>query len=138
MALAKRQFNRDIKTIRIDNGTEFMCLASYFRRQGIIHETSCIGTLQQNRRVEQKHRRILNVMLVLRFQAGLLIEYWAECALTACYLINRTPSKLLENKTPFELLYDQPPSLDHLKVFGCLCFAYNLDHHGDKFAFRSR
>lgn len=138
LALVKRQFNCDVKTLRSDNGTEFMCLTKFFREQGIIHETSCVGTPQQNGRVERKHRHILNVARALRFQSGLPIEFWAECALTACFLINRTPSKLLSDKTPFEMLFSRPPVLDQLRVFGCLCYAHNLDHHGDKFASRSR
>lgn len=138
VAFVKRQFERDIKILRSDNGTEFMCLTKYFRENGISHETSCVGTPQQNGRVERKHHHILNVARALRFQAGLPIEFWAECALTACYLINRTPSRLLHNKTPFEMLYDRQPAFTQLRVFGCLCFAHNLDHHGDKFASRSR
>lgn len=138
VALVKRQYNRDVKTVRSDNGTEFMCLTKFFGENGIIHETSCVGTPQQNGRVERKHRHILNVARALRFQAGLPIEFWAECALTACFLINRTPSKLLNDKTPFELLFERPPSLAQLRVFGCLCYAHNKDTHGDKFASRSR
>lgn len=138
VALVKRQFYRNIKVFRSDNGTEFMCLTAYFREQGIIHETSCVGTPQQNGRVERKHRHILNVARALRFQAGLPIEFWAEYALTACYLINRTPLKLLQNETHFEMLYDSQPAFSQLRVFGCLCYAHNLDHHGDKFASRSR
>lgn len=115
-----------------------MCLTKYFREHGIIHETSCVGTPQQNGRVERKHRHILNVARALRFQAGLPIEFWAECALTACYLINRTPSKLLNDKTPYEMLYKRKPAFDQLHVFGCLCYAHNQNHHGDKFASRSR
>lgn len=95
VALVKRQFNCDIKTLRSDNGTEFMCLSKFFRKEGIIHETSCVGTPQQNGRVERKHRHILNVARALRFQVGLPIEFGVECSLTACYLINRTPSKFL-------------------------------------------
>ena len=44
------QFHTEIKTIRSDNGTEFMCMTPYFREKGIIHETSCVGTPQQNGR----------------------------------------------------------------------------------------
>ena len=53
------------------------------------------------------------------------------------YIINRLPTSILENKTPFENLYGQLPSFDHLKVFGCLCFASTLAHTINKFEPRS-
>lgn len=58
--------------------------------------------------------------------------------MTAGYLINRTPTPLLANKTPFELLYNQVPTYEHLRVFGCLCYAHNQNRGGDKFASKSR
>ena len=58
--------------------------------------------------------------------------------LTAAYLINRTPTKLLNGKTPYEALFNQKPSYDHLKVFGSLCYAHNRLKGHDKFASRSR
>ncbi|XP_010257798.1 PREDICTED: uncharacterized protein LOC104597773 [Nelumbo nucifera] len=63
----QRQFNKPVKVIRIDNGTEFVCLAGYFVESGIIHQTTCVGTSQQNGRVERKHHHILNVARALRF-----------------------------------------------------------------------
>ena len=134
ISLVERQFDRKLKTLRSDNGTEFMCLGPFFREKGIVHETSCVGTPQQNGRVERKHRHILNVARALRFQANLPIEFWSFCALTAGYLINRTPSTTLKGKTPFELLYQRPPPMNHLRVFGCLCYVHNQKHGGDKFA----
>ena len=137
ITMVKRQFDTDVRKIRSDNGTEFMCMTSFFREHGIIHETSCVGTPQQNGRVERKHRHILNVARALRFQSSLPIEFWGECILTAAYLINRTPSKLLNGQTPFERLYLRSPPLTHLRVFGCLCYAHNQNHRGDKFDSRS-
>lgn len=75
-------------------------------------------TPQQNGQVERKHRHILNIARALRFQAHLSIEYWGECVKTAVYLMNRTPSQLLDGKTPFEKLYGI--ELHHLIIFGSL------------------
>ncbi|XP_075074552.1 uncharacterized protein LOC142162136 [Nicotiana tabacum] len=40
-------------------------------------------------------------------------------------------------KSPYEVLYKNPASIEHLKVFGCLCFGSTLPR-GDKFAPRAR
>ncbi|XP_010451347.1 PREDICTED: uncharacterized protein LOC104733465 [Camelina sativa] len=53
-------------------------------------------------------------------------------------LINRTPSSVLNGVTPYEKLHGAPPTYDHLKVFGSLCYAQNQTHRGDKFAPRNR
>lgn len=57
--------------------------------------------------------------------------------MTAAYIINRTPTPILNGKTPFERLYNRPPTLSHLQVFGCLCYSHNQKRMGDKFASRS-
>ncbi|XP_021730752.1 uncharacterized protein LOC110697676 [Chenopodium quinoa] len=43
------------------------------------------------------------------------IKFWGECALTACYFINRTPSSVIQNKTPYEMLFGKIPSYDSIR-----------------------
>nr|KYP36220.1 Copia protein [Cajanus cajan]KYP68721.1 Copia protein [Cajanus cajan] len=138
--IIKRQFNVDVKKIRSDNGTEFTnsSFQRYIREEGIVHETSCVGTPQQNARVERKHRHILNVARALRFEANLPIHFWGECVLTATHLINRTPTIANSGITPYEMLYGKPPSYDHLRIFGCLCYVKNSSKQQDKFTPRSK
>ena len=138
LAMVDRQFGKKVRTIRSDNGSEFISLSTYFLENGIRHETSGVGTPQQNGRVERKHRHLLNVARAIMFEGHLPIEFWGECALAAAYLINRTPSMILSGKTPYEVLYGVTPSYDHLRVIGCVCHIRNRDHNGDKFASRSR
>lgn len=73
--MVSSQFNKHVKIIRSDNGTEFVCLKNYFTQHGIQYQTSCTGTPQQNGRVERKHRHIFNVARALRFQTHLPIDF---------------------------------------------------------------
>jgi hypothetical protein len=43
---------------------------------------------------------------------------------TACYLVNRSPSSALGDKTPQEVWTGKEPSLTHLKVFGCDAYVH--------------
>lgn len=51
---------------------------------------------------------------------------------------NRTPSRILDYRTPYEILFGSPPLYDDLRVFGCLCYAHNQKSKRDKFDSRSR
>lgn len=41
-------------------------------------------------------------------------------------------SEVIENKSPFEILYNQKLDYDVLKVFGCLAYYRNVETKGDK------
>eukprot|EP00253_Pinus_taeda_P007140 PITA_07140 len=55
---------------------------------------------------------------------GLGQEFWVEAVDTTCYLVNRSPSSALEDKTPQEVWTGKKPSLSHLRVFGCDAYAH--------------
>ncbi|GKE27984.1 ribonuclease H-like domain-containing protein, partial [Tanacetum coccineum] len=69
-------------------------------------------------------------------QGGIPLNMWTECVLTATYLINRLPTLVLNEKSPYDLVYNKPPSLKHLRSFGCLAYATILNSY-DKFGSRS-
>ncbi|KAI4357505.1 hypothetical protein L6164_001448 [Bauhinia variegata] len=69
-------------------------------------------------------------------------EFWAEAVVCAVYILNRCPTKSLNDKTPEEAWSGRRPSIRHLRVFGCIAFAYipdqlrkKLDDKGEKCIF---
>ena len=132
-SMVNTQFNCKIKMIRSDNGTKFY-LKDFFQSHGILHQLSCVDTPRQNAIFERKRQHILNVARALRFQSQIPLCFWGDCILTVVHLINKLPSRSLGKKSPYELLFNSPPSYTQLKYFGCLCFISTLPHNRDKFA----
>ena len=47
---------------------------------------------------------------------------WAEANGIAVYVQNRTPHRVLKNKTPEEVFFGQKPEVSHLRIFGYLVY----------------
>ena len=72
--------------------------------------------------VERKHRHLIQCALALLSQSNLPISYWSYAVSTAAHLINKLPTPLLSNKSPWESLFHTNSTLSHLRAFGCQCF----------------
>ena len=68
----------------------------------------------------------------LLFEKDLPKKFWAEAVNTAVFLLNRLSTRALQNKTPYEAWHGYKPSLQNLKIFGCLCFTYVPQVRRDK------
>lgn len=56
-------------------------------------------------------------------------KLWGECVLTAAYLKDRTPTRTLKNKTPYEAYYGLKPDISHLRKIGCKAFILVQSEH---------
>jgi histone deacetylase 1/2 len=83
---------------------------------------SCPYTSAQNGKAESILCTLNNSVRTLLLHASMPATYWAEALAAACYLLNRRPSSNIHNDIPYTRLHREPPSYDHLRVFGCLCY----------------
>lgn len=114
-ALIHTQVGLKIKCVQSDNGPEFNP-TDFYSVNSILHYTFCVGTPQQNGVVQRKHQHLLKVARALRFQANLHFQFWGSVK-TGVYLMNITPP-LLQNKSPFEVMFGVSPDYNSLKVLG--------------------
>jgi hypothetical protein len=56
--------------------------------------------------------------------------FWGEAVVTAVYILNRSPTKTLNGKMPYEAWHGRKPAVSLLRVFGCLAFSNELSHIG--------
>lgn len=71
--MEKTQFQKIIKKFISDNGVEFFnsTCKEVFTSHGILYQSVCPYTPQQNRIVEMMHRHILEIARAIRFQGNL-------------------------------------------------------------------
>ncbi|KAF5472656.1 hypothetical protein F2P56_009355 [Juglans regia] len=78
---------------------------------------SCPGTPEQNGLAERRHRHIVDTGLTLMAHASIPPRFWTAAFNTAVFLINRLPTSILGNKSPYELVFGATPSYTLLRVF---------------------
>jgi hypothetical protein len=65
------------------------------------------------------------------------LKFWDQAFITATYLINHLPSRVLNNSTPIELLLGVKPDYSSLRTFGCSCWPNLKPFNQRKLQFRS-
>ena len=107
-----QQFETMIKGFRTDNARDYdnHVINDFFKGEGIVHETSCVYSPQQNGISERKIGHI--------------------AVLTSTQLINQLPTLVCGNESPLTKLQSFYPNITLqnnliLRVFGCACFVHN-------------
>nr|GEV03230.1 retrovirus-related Pol polyprotein from transposon TNT 1-94 [Tanacetum cinerariifolium] len=117
--LVENQTGRMVKKLRMDNVLEFcnrefdqLCIESRIARH-----LTVVGMPQQNKVAERMNRTHMDKVRCLLVQSGLPKTFSSEATCTAAYLINRSPSRAIEKKTPMEMWSGHPSDYEMLRIF---------------------
>ena len=124
--MVERETRKPLKCLRIDNGGEYISqeFRDCFFKHGIRREKTVLGTPQHNGVAERMNRTIVEKVRCMLTAAKFLKSFWGAVVLTACYLINKSPSALLEFDFLEKVWTSKEISYNHLKVFRCKAFIH--------------
>ena len=93
-AMVERETRKPLKSLRTDNGGEYISqeFKDYCSKHGIQHEKTVLGTPQHIGVAERMNRTIVEKVRCMLRTAKLPKSFWGAAMLTACYLMNRSPS----------------------------------------------
>jgi hypothetical protein len=125
-----------IELLRTDNGGEYLSkeFEGFCDDNGIRREFTIPYTPQQNGTAERNWRTLCNMARCMLGEMELGEEFWVLAVLYASYIRNRTlTTSNGGEKTPYELMTGQQPSMEHIRVFGTPVIYLNNDPARGKF-----
>lgn len=81
-------------------------------------------TPEQNGSSERENRTIVEAAKTMIHSHDLQLSLWAEAVNAAVYVLNRTGTSTVKNKTPYDLWHEKTANVDNLRVFGSFVYTH--------------
>ncbi|PNX77519.1 retrotransposon protein [Trifolium pratense] len=100
----EKESEKSIKILRTDGGGEYTSneFIKFLVEQGIEHEVTAPYTPQHNGLAERRNKIVVNMVRSMLKEKYLPINLWGEAVNTAVYILNKCPTKKLNNIVPEE------------------------------------
>ena len=122
-----RQKGVRIGKLHSDRGGEYLSkeFSNHLKKASTKWNLTVHDTPEHNGVVERLNHILLERVRSMLHASQLPKFLWGEAVKHAIYLKNRTSTKALDNKTPFEVFYGVKPNLCGLPEFGCRVFVHS-------------
>ena len=123
-----RQHNKTVKAIECDNEivTVKPRVKEHLERLAIRLEPSPPYTQALNGAGERSGGMVKEKIIAMRQSSKLPTALWKEICQAAVYLLNRTPRRQHNWRSPFELFHSRKPEIAHLRVYGYKAYAMTV------------
>ncbi|KAL6210823.1 hypothetical protein ACLB2K_016055 [Fragaria x ananassa] len=116
---------RKIKYLRNNGGSEYRMKGFLqFYKDEITRCITVKDNLQENGATRRMKKTLFERERGMRLHAGLPDTFWKEAVNHACYLANRSPSKVLDFKCAEEVWSGEPIGSFNLRMFGSIAYAH--------------
>ena len=139
-ALVEQDSGQKIQTFRSDRGGEFVSheFNTYCEDAGIKRHLTAPYTPQQNGVVERRNRTMMEMTRSMLKHMKVPNYLWGEAIRHTTYLLNRVATRVLKEKTPYEMFRGSKPNISHIRIFGCIGYARTVKPHLRKLDDRSQ
>ena len=136
----KQRFGKGLTYLRVDNGKELVNdeVRKFCAEEGITIETSAPYSPSQNGIAERFNRTLIELVRAMLIAKELPTFLWDEAVSHATYIRNRSPTKALKGKTPYEAWTGKKPDVSHFREFGSDVWILDEDKNRSKLAPKSK
>lgn len=127
--LVEKEAEESVKCLRTDRGGEFNSINFnlFCEKEGIKRQLTTSYTPHQNEVAERKNRTVMNMVRCMLSAKRVPKLFWAEATKWSFYLLNRCPTHAVKKITPQEAWSGVKPSVQHLRVWGCIAHVHIPD-----------
>jgi transposase InsO family protein len=121
-AAVEVETGKKLKVLRTDRGGEFTSVefGRYCAERGVERQFTAPYSPQQNGVVERRNQSVVAMARCMLKAKGLPGYFWGEAVSTAVHILNRSPTRALDGKTPYEAWHGEIPAVHYFRTFGCV------------------
>src|SRR6516165_5737465 len=114
----EKQTGKSIKILRSDRGGEYLSaeFQDHLRENGILSQWTPPGTPQLNGVSEWRNQTLFDMVRSMMSRTTLPISFWGYAIESAMFILNRVPSKSVE-QTLYEIWTGKKPSFSYMKIW---------------------
>ena len=123
----KTQHNATIKCLQSDRGGEYLSdeFSHHLRMKGTERKLTTHDTPQHNSVAKRLNCTLVECVRAILHASKLPKNLWGEAVMHAVYVKNRTATRSLDGKTPYEMLYGKKLNVKDLPVWGTRVWVHN-------------
>lgn len=138
-AAVEVETGKKLKVLRTDRGGEFTSVefGRYCAERGVERQLTAPYSPQQNGVVERRNQSVVAMARCMMKAKKIPGYFWGEAVSTAVFILNRTMTRAVDGKTPYEVWHGERPAVHYFRTFGSVAHVKNNRPKLKKFDDRS-
>jgi hypothetical protein len=114
----------------MDHDGEYLSgeFTAHLKLKGTVRKLTVYNTPEENGMSERLNRTLLEHAQAMHLTANLPKFLWTKSIQHAIWLMNRTSTRALDGRTPYELVHVSTPDLSDLPDWGAKLFVLKEEH----------